>query len=241
MLMKLPGKIIRHIRGRLKTRAAKRERQRRIDEFKTPAWRHAEGLSQRTTYPSYEAYVAHQRDKLDAMVEAGTAIRSKRDFEVFRRRFEIASLSPHSSILCLAARLGSEVEAFISLGHFAVGIDLNPGPSNPYVMSGDFHALQFADASVDCVYCNSLDHAFDLNKIAAEVVRVLKPGGLFLLEVVAGHKEGFLVGPHDTTHWPTATEFAGTMARLTGLTIERSADLAQHGSPQWSQFLLRKS
>jgi ubiquinone/menaquinone biosynthesis C-methylase UbiE len=158
---------------------------------------------------------------------------------MFRRRFEPVPLAPHSSVLCLAARLGSEVEAFISLGHFAIGIDLNPGPDNPFVVSGDFHALQFADHSVDCVYTNSLDHAFDIEKITREVRRVLKPGGMFLLEAVAGHEEGYLVGPHDTTHWPTAAQFAATVARIGGFSIESSADLAERGSAQWFQFLLK--
>ena len=40
------------------------------------------------------------------------------------------------SVLCLAARQGSEVRAFIDSGAFAVGIDLNPGPRNRFVVVG---------------------------------------------------------------------------------------------------------
>jgi SAM-dependent methyltransferase len=233
------GKAVRLVRGARRSRAAQAEMERRKAEFKTSAWRHVDGYSQRTTYASYEAYTAHQRDKLDGMIAAGVAKRSPKETEMFRRRFEPVALAPHSSVLCLAARLGSEVEAFIALGHFAVGIDLNPGPANPLVVSGDFHALQFADRSLDCVYTNSLDHAFDLEKIAAEVRRVLKPGGMFLLEAVAGYDEGYLVGPHDTTHWATATQFAATIARIGGFVIESSVDLTERGSAQWFQFVLR--
>lgn len=32
-----------------------------------------------------------------------------------------------TSVLCLAARVGTEVKAFLDLGCFAMGIDLNPG------------------------------------------------------------------------------------------------------------------
>jgi ubiquinone/menaquinone biosynthesis C-methylase UbiE len=70
------------------------------------------------------------------------------------------------------------------LGCFAVGIDLNPGEKNKWVLPGDFHALQFADNSVDAVYCNALDHAFDLGKILSEVRRVLKNSGVFIAEIV---------------------------------------------------------
>lgn len=236
-----PGVAYAIIRRTLKTRAALREKERRLAEFKTAAWKHQDGFSQRTTYATYEEYAAHQRSKLDAMIADGTGVRLKSDFEMFRARFQTAPLKPNASVLCLAARLGAEVEAFISLGHFAVGIDLNPGPDNIYVVKGDFHALQFADASVDCIYTNSLDHAFDLEKILGQVRRVLKPGGIFLLEAVVGHEEGYVVGPHDTMHWPTARKFAETMAAMGGFAIESGRDLAPVGSPQWWQFVLRKS
>jgi ubiquinone/menaquinone biosynthesis C-methylase UbiE len=93
----------------------------------------------------------------------------------------------------LAARLGGECRAFINNGAFAVGIDLNPGESNKYVMVGDFHALQFADSSIDVAYTNCIDHAFDISKMMAETRRVLKPGGLFIAEIMRGL--------HDEQHW----------------------------------------
>jgi hypothetical protein len=48
---------------------------------------------------------------------------------------------------------------------FSVGIDLNPGPRNGYVLHGDFHNIIFADASIDAVYTNALDHSFDLQEL----------------------------------------------------------------------------
>ena len=56
---------------------------------------------------------------------------------------------------------------FIDHGAFAVGIDLNPGRDNRWVVIGDFHALQYADASVDVVYTNSFDHVFELERVLA--------------------------------------------------------------------------
>jgi SAM-dependent methyltransferase len=110
------------------------------------------------------------------------------------------------SVLCLGARLGTEVKAFLDHGCFAVGIDLNPGKSNYYVLRGDFHNLQFADRSVDVVFSNSVDHVFDLEKFVKEVVRVLKSGGLLVIEVGRGRKEGGSSGFYESLHWATIDE-----------------------------------
>ncbi len=233
------------VRGYKKHKAMEAEKARRLAEFKSEAWRHAQGFSQRTTMGSYAEHVVRQASKLDGMIKAGAAKRDPRTAELFRRRFELVVLPAKAKILCLAARLGDEVDAWRQLGHpDAIGIDINPGPANPYVIIGDFHDLQFADASVDCVYCNSLDHAFDLDEIAGEVRRVLKPGGLFVLDIVYGYAEkdggGYQVGPLDTTHWPTARGFGEVMAGKCAFEIEAIRDLAAHGSPQWVQCLLRK-
>ena len=53
------------------------------------------------------------------------------------------------SVLCLGARLGGEVRAFTAMGALSIGIDLNPGPNNAYVLPGDFHHLQFAQSVFD--------------------------------------------------------------------------------------------
>ena len=108
------------------------------------------------------------------------------------------------SVLCLAARIGTEVKAFIDLRSFVVGVDLNPGPDNPYVLLGDFHSLQFADGCVDIVFTNSLDHALEPARLAAETERVLKPDGLVILELSGesavgedGQWEAFVWTDHD--------------------------------------------
>ena len=70
-----------------------------------------------------------------------------------------------ASVLCLGARQGTEVKAFLDLGCFAVRIDLEPGAENQFVVQGDFHDLKFPTESVDIVFTNSLDHAFDPKKM----------------------------------------------------------------------------
>jgi ubiquinone/menaquinone biosynthesis C-methylase UbiE len=118
---------------------------------------------------------------------------------------------------------------------------LNPGADNKYVLTGDFHSLSFADSSVDAIYTNCLDHAFDIDKIAREVNRVLKPEGLFLVDIVYGFQEGYTVGNHDTMHWPTAKGFAELLAAKGGLQLTGFRDLKDVGSASWCQAQLTKS
>jgi SAM-dependent methyltransferase len=126
--------------------------------------------------------VDHQRSKL-ALLDLGQ----------YDRQFG-ASLSARlepkgvggKSVLCLAARIGTEVRAFHENGAFAVGIDLEPGAASEFVIHGDFHRLVFPDTCVDIVYCNSLDHALRLDLLLGEVFRVLKPTGQFYADVQHG-------------------------------------------------------
>jgi SAM-dependent methyltransferase len=176
------------------------------------------GALQRRSYPSYELYAEHQKAKL-----------SKRNLDYYDPRFIDAlqprlaalPLQPASSVLCLGARSGAECKAFIALGHFAIGIDLNPGPENRYVVIGDFHALQFADASVDVVYTNALDHAFELARILAEVRRVLKPGGRFIAEVVDPARRG--PGDFEATWWSSVAAVVEEIEK-TGLRLVARSD-----------------
>jgi SAM-dependent methyltransferase len=152
----------------------------------------------RREYDSYDTYIWHQRSKLDMLQSGGKLGLDGTDLDNYDRKFRenlrqrlesLGFIKPGMSALCLAARLGTEVKAFIDCGCFSVGIDLNPGADNPYVLPGDFHRLVFADDSVDVVYCNALDHAFDLHALLKEVHRVLKPQGRFVADVQLGSTE----------------------------------------------------
>jgi len=184
-----------------------------------PAWeRSGEGPFSARKYESYDAYVAHQKSKL-ALLDGVLLEEYDREFvaQLGARLRKIDLVKPGASVLCLAARLGSEVKAFRALGCFAVGVDLNPGPDNRFVVVGDFHALQFADRCVDIVFTNSLDHSFDFDRVLGEARRVLKAEGLLIIEAAMGEREGIAPSTWEAFSWATVDDLA---ARLTASWFE---------------------
>lgn len=144
----------------------------------------------RRIYASYEEYLERQAKKLgsgsEKIARFNDAIRSK----LFKRiQVNMQGIPSSGNVLCLGARMGGEVAAFIAAGYFAVGIDINPGQGNIWVLHGDFHELVFPDSSVDIVFTNSLDHVMDMAKVLSEVKRVLKPDGAFVVEAKGGVEE----------------------------------------------------
>ena len=185
---------------RLKRSLRKRALFRKFGE----RWKTDDESFQKRSYDSYDDYLEHQKAKLETH-EFG---RYDDEFRAALRP-RLASLEIEwqgRNVLCLGARIGSEVKAFLDLGAFAVGIDLNPGKENRYVVHGDFHDLQYAPNSVDVVYTNSLDHVFDIERMTKEVLKVLKPDGLFLLEAVQGRDQGINPGFFESFFWKNIHE-----------------------------------
>lgn len=148
-----------------------------------------EGLLYRD-YASYEEYLTHQEQKFTEMLKAKGGFTGREILEYrqrFYRRFRhLPALLPSSAvILCAGARQGTEVQVLRECGFLnAYGIDLNPGPDNPFVRKGDFMHMENPDASVDLIYSNCLDHAYDLAGFFREHARVLKPDGYALYDFV---------------------------------------------------------
>jgi SAM-dependent methyltransferase len=203
-------------------------------------WERQDGFAIRR-YQSYQAYLDHQATKLDRVSDRLEETKTE-DFLEFKRRFEAcAALRAARSVLCLGARLGTEVKALHALGHFAVGVDLNPGQENPYVLTGDFHALVFPDGSTDAIYTNALDHVFDLVRVMAEVRRVLRPGGgLFVVDMLDGYEEGFTPGRYESVHWASREALQAEIAALGGLELLEARELGQHRRDRWTQVVFRK-
>jgi SAM-dependent methyltransferase len=217
------------------------KRRRKAERFgSAERWQQDSGFVRRR-YDSYEDYVQHQASKLDGVIDR----LRETDEEVFRdfqERFAgCAALAGMRSVLCLGARLGTEVRALHALGHFAVGIDLNPGPENRYVLPGDFHGLVFPAGSVDAVYSNALDHVFDLDRMVSEVARVIRPGGVFLAEFEVGFEEGHVPGDFEATHWKDSQLLIERIRDAAGLAVETVTELGQTRRGRRRLVVFRKS
>ncbi len=235
----IPGILVMKSKRKKENRRAKKFEARR-EKYESNSWDRSDDVS-RLKYADYDAYLSHQASKLDGILDR-LQERGSRDRAHFVERFRSCSaLGEARVVLCVGARIGSEVAAFLSLGYFAVGIDLNPGPDNPYVLHGDFHQVVFPDNSVDLIYSNALDHTFDLDKLVSEVRRLLRPGGIFLVDLVNGTEEGFYPGGYESMIWANAEDFAKKIADIAGFTIESSRDdLPEMGGNQFVQAVLRK-
>jgi SAM-dependent methyltransferase len=182
---------------------------------------HEQGGFVHRRYNSRRAYVRHQRAKLGGL-----------DLREYDRRYGALltdrlrhenHIPAGSSVLCLGARIGTEVKAFRDLGHFAVGIDLNPGSANDLVLQGDFHELPFADRSVDVIFTNSLDHAQEPDRLFAETQRALRAEGLFIAEIQHGADAGFQPGEYESFFWQTTDDVIGLIEQFGFTTIDTLA------------------
>ena len=118
-----------------------------------------------------------------------------------RSRYELEPYIPHfakfsetkgQTVLEIGLGLGADHEQFARAGAKTYGIDLTPraveltrlrlelqGLSSD-LRVGDAEALPYADNSFDLVYSwGVIHHSPDTRKAAAEILRVLKPGGSF--------------------------------------------------------------
>jgi SAM-dependent methyltransferase/uncharacterized protein YbaR (Trm112 family) len=83
-----------------------------------------------------------------------------------------------------------------------VETDVALGPRTEVVCDG--HDLPFADESFDVVLCQAvLEHVVDPPRVAAEIARVLRPGGIVLSEIP------FLQGVHEGAYDFTRYSLAG--------------------------------
>lgn len=219
---------------------ADKEKIRHARFWESERWQRDAGLARRG-YGSYDEYLSHQASKLDDIIDRLRETEDE-DYAEFLRRFESCDpLSEARSVLCLGARLGTEVKALHALGHFAVGIDLNPGQDNPYVLPGDFQHINFPGESVDAIYTNALDHAFDLEGIVGEIRRLLRPNGLFIADVLLGYEEGFIAGEFEATHWADSQSFIERIRDIGSFKLEGIRELGQHRRDHWRQAVFRKS
>ncbi len=223
--------------ARERKRAAKAKA--RDARFDSGLWDKGDGLARRN-YQSYDEYIEHQASKLDR-VKHRLDETYEDDLAEFERRFRLCEeLEGRRSVLCLGARIGTEVRALHRLGIFAIGIDLNPGAENELVLRGDFHALQFPDGSVDAVYSNCFDHVYDLERFMAEVERVLRPGGILIADLLPGFEEGWTPGNYEAAHWPRLDVLLEAMTTAARFRVVARREMGQHRRDPWTQVVFER-
>ncbi len=195
-----------------------------------------EGISTRD-YENYEEYLTHQKLKLEELLKTkggftNTDILNYR-MKFYRRFRHLPGLLPRDSrILCCGARQGTEVEVLRDLGFAnAWGIDLNPGEDNPLVKPGDFMHLDTVDDSLDLLYTNCVDHAFDLDAFFREHARAIKPDGFVLYELGANMEGGG--GPFEAVAWERTEDVFVKMLGIFGQLIHVERD------EEWLWVLMR--
>jgi len=180
---------------------------------------------QKRQYADYTSYVRHQRFKFDVQRPSKNTKYHAKYRDVLRERLKGHGIDfSGKKVLCLAARTGAEVLSFMDLGAFAVGIDLNPGKQNRYVLTGDFHDIQFADTSADVIFTNAMDHSLDPEKLVSEIRRVLAPGGLFILEAVDGRDKRPDVGFYESFWWQSVDDLV-TLFEKAGFKLKHRSSM----------------
>jgi len=155
-----------------------------------------DGVWERIYLPS-ESYEAHQASKLSHKMELGHT--AEKTISWFRKKFSNPGLAAFlkslagARALCMGARRGAEVYVLRQLGLDAIGIDLNPGSTQPdsfvvkelqgLVVKGDCLRAPWPDGHFSLVYTNSLDHMRPLMTFIDESCRLLSNNGLLILRI----------------------------------------------------------
>ena len=183
----------------------------------------SKGLIQQRQYDDYKHYQRHQISKMKSGFSPGKEYQERYRSSLSQRIKLYKNehrLSAGKSVLCLGARDGTEVKAFIDQGFFAVGLDLLP-KSPTLVLQADFQKIPYPDSSLDVVFTNCLDHAYDIDKMLKEIKRVLKPGGFFIADF--GQASATKKDKWACCRWDTFTDIK-TYIRNAGFSVDASQE-----------------
>ena len=144
--------------------------------------------------PDYRDYLVVQiaKSQLQANPAGETQPRTRHLVGLLARHLPAATgrAAAATRVLCVGCRDVRELDEIErQTGGAALGVDLFS--DDPRIVVGDFHQLPFPDAAFDVLYsCHSLEHAYDLGRALGEFTRVLRPGGLWAIEVPTAFELG---------------------------------------------------
>lgn len=191
-------------------------------------------------YETYDKYIEHQRSKLDdGLIEKDWFKRYKIQYsEMLTYLLGLTSLNfDNTSTLCVGARTGEEVEVFCNLGSFSVGIDINTGNNNRWVVTGDASSIQYPDHCVDVVYTNALDHILKIDECLSEIKRVLRPNGYFILLI--GSPEDAEKDKWGSTYWNNVDDVISYLKENYGFIFQKRIDVSK--TNWFSDFIVFKN
>jgi SAM-dependent methyltransferase len=132
----------------------------------------------KTRPPEYRDYLATQLKRTLSKRETDPGAGAVRLID------EVTAAQPSGgSVLCVGCRNSLELDRFRERG-FAdvIGIDVFSQREDILVM--DMHDMSFPDDSFDVVYAShSLEHSYDVDRVAREVVRVARDSAVVGVEV----------------------------------------------------------
>ncbi len=133
-----------------------------------------------TEDPDYKDYLSVQFERAYAKRDQTPA---RRTSILMEDLVELGRLQPDARVLCVGPRNGYELDWFSAHGfRDAVGIDLFSTRSDILVM--DMQRMSFEADTFNAVYAShSLEHAYDVDRVVREIVRVSKDRALVALEV----------------------------------------------------------
>ena len=128
--------------------------------------------------PEYREYLATQLERTLSKRETDPGVGAVTLIE------RVAEAQPAGGgVLCVGCRNGLELDRFRAHGFGeVVGIDVFS--QRPDILVMDMHELAFPAESFDVVYAShSLEHSYDVDRVASEIVRVARSGAVVALEV----------------------------------------------------------
>lgn len=139
-------------------------------------------------------------------------------------------------VLCVGCRDTRELDEIERrTGGVATGVDLFS--VDPRIVLGDFHQLPFADGAFDALYsCHSLEHAYDLARALSEFARVLRPGGVWAIEVPVA----FAICETDRQDVGSAARLAAGLAKDLGEVLFAEDALRADGRRRDARLIARK-
>lgn len=134
--------------------------------------------------PGYASYVREQVGRTMQKINKDPSPRYNMMIQSLKR----AGVGGGRGVLCVGCRNAYELDAFERAGFTDVrGIDLVSTDRRMLVM--DMGEMEFPDNSFSVVYSgDSLEHAYDVEKAAAEFCRVVKNGGHIAVDMPANFR-----------------------------------------------------